>query len=264
MSKNVIWWIGVKNDMYAKKYGGWDWMDCSRKSWEFWCKKNDVLFVALDEPVETDLRRFRVNWQKAILAFDELDKRGIDYDQICLVDGAAIVKWDMPNFFELTEHKLTAWRDMDNMNWVYDSIQGYKSFFNGFELDQTKYVNSSPMIFNKNHKKIFQSFKQLYYDNVDQFVELQDKIVRKGTEQTPLNYWLQINGVEIKTDLPLAYKLTHIHRKQMFGHNWQLNEDPTPFFIKYGYIWYMQGFPKEERNKITLQIWDSVKQYYTT
>ena len=50
----------------------------------------------------------------------------------------------------------------------------------------------------------------------------------------------------------------------MFGHNWQLNEDPTPFFIKYGYIWYMQGFPKEERNKITLQIWDSVKQYYTT
>ena len=262
MSKNVIWWIGVKNDMYAKKYGGWDWMDCSRKSWEFWCKKNDVLFVAFDEPVETDLKRFRINWQKAILAFDELDKRGINYDQICLIDGAAIVRWDMPNFFELTNHKLTAWRDMDNMKWVYDSIIGYKQFFNGFKLDQSKYVNSSPMIFNKNHKKVFQSFKQLYYDNVDTFVELQDKIVRKGTEQTPLNYWLQINKVEIKTDLSIAYKLTHIHRKQMFGYNWQLNEDQTPFFIKYGYIWYMQGFPKEQRNKITLQIWDKVKHNY--
>ena len=34
MSKNVIWWIGVKNDMYADKYGGWDCMDCSRKSWD--------------------------------------------------------------------------------------------------------------------------------------------------------------------------------------------------------------------------------------
>ena len=60
------------------------------------------------------------------------------------------------------------------------------------------------MIFNKNHKEVFQSFKKLYYDNVDKFVELQDKIVRRGTEQTPLNYWLQINNVDIKTDLSLS------------------------------------------------------------
>ena len=46
------------------------------------------------------------------------------------------------------------------------------------QLDIKKYVNSSPMIFNETHKEVFQSFKKLYYDNVDKFVELQDRIVK--------------------------------------------------------------------------------------
>ena len=92
---------------------------------------------------------------------------------------------------ELTDHRFTAWHDKDNMRWIHESIQGYKPFFNGFELDQSRYVNSGFIIFNEKHKEFFQSFKKLYYDNVDTFVELQDKIVNKGTEQTPMNYWLQ-------------------------------------------------------------------------
>ena len=62
-------------------------------------------------------------------------------------------------------------------------------------------------------------FKQLYLDNIDTFIELQDDVVKKGTEQTPLNYWLQINDVDVKLDLPLSWKLTHIHRKEMYSYN---------------------------------------------
>ena len=40
-----------------------------------------------------------------------------------------MVKWNMPNVFELTDHKFTAWRETDNLNWVYDSIKGYEDFF---------------------------------------------------------------------------------------------------------------------------------------
>ena len=210
--KNVVWWIGVKNDKYAEKYGGWEWVDISKKTWEYWCKKNDVLFVPFEKPIEEDLTRFRINWQKAIFVFDEMERRGIDYDQICQIDCTHMIKWDAPNFFELTDHKLTAVRDTDNLNWTYNSIIGYKDFFDGFEFDKQKYVSSSPMIFNEEHKEVFKSFKKLYYDNVDTFVELQDKIVHKGTEQTPLNYWLQINNVEMNLNLPFSYKLTHIHR----------------------------------------------------
>jgi hypothetical protein len=93
-------------------------------------------------------------------------------------------------------------------------------------------------------------------------VELQDKSVRKGTEQTPLNYWLQMNNVEMNLDLPFSYKLTHIHRKDMFNHNWQLNEDMTPFFIKYGKNWVFNGFPKNERTDLMGQVWKLIRHNY--
>jgi 2-polyprenyl-3-methyl-5-hydroxy-6-metoxy-1,4-benzoquinol methylase len=139
---------------------------------------------------------------------------------------------------------------------------GYKSFFNNFELDRTKYINSGFIIFNESHKTFFNSFKQLYYDNVDEFCKLQDKVVKKGTEQTPLNYWLQINKIKVKIDLPIAFKLTHLHRKEMFSYNWQLNEDKTPYFIKYGYNWIFNGLPKHDRSNIMKQVWNLVKHNY--
>jgi|TARA_R110000851_G_scaffold66836_1_gene150916 predicted O-methyltransferase YrrM len=261
MSKNVIFWVGVKNQQYFEKYGGWEWMDISRKTWEYWCKKHDVIFFPMEKPIEEDLTRFRINWQKSIFCFDLLEDAGIDYDQIFLVDATCMVKWDMPNIFELTDHKFTAWREKDNLRWVYDSIEGYKNFFS-YELNKYDYFSSGVIIFNKSHKDIFLEFKQLYYDNIDKFVELQDKTVRKGTEQTPLNYWLQMNNVEMNLDLPFSYKLTHIHRKDMFNHNWQLNEDMTPFFIKYGKNWVFNGIPKDQRTNVMSQIWDVVKYNY--
>ena len=263
MKKNVVFWVGVKNDKYSEKYGGWEWLDISRRTWEYWCKKNDVIFFPFEEPVEKDLNKFRINWQKAIFVFDTLDTNDIDYDQIYLVDGMNMVKWDTPNVFELTDRKFTAWRDMDNLRWIKNSIDGYKNFFDSFELNSTIYISSGLIIFNESHKKVFNSFKEFYYKNIDMLIKLQDELVKKGTEQTPLNYWLQMNNVKIKTDLPLSYKLTHMHRKEVLGHNWQLNEDQTPFFIKYGYIWNFSGFPKDQRTGIMKQVWDLVKHNYT-
>ena len=264
MKKNVIYWIGVVNPDHNDKYGNFDYFEYSKNTWKHFCKRFDYHFVELNKPIEDDLFKFRINWQKALFVFDELEKRNIEYDQIALVDSSCMYKWDAPNFFDLTERKFVGWRDVDNMRWTNDSIVGYKDMFNGFELDRTKYINSGFIIFNELHKDFFQSFKKLYYDNVDKFCELQDKIVKKGTEQTPLNYWLQINNIELKTDLPIAFKLTHLHRKQMFGYNWQLNEDKTPFVIKYGYNWIFNGLPKHERPQIMKQLWDYVKHNYST
>jgi len=261
MKKNIIWWTGIINPDHNEKYGDFEFFKYSRKSWEFWCKRNNCEFVAFTEPVEKDLKKFRVNWQKAIFVFDELKRRGIEYDQICLVDSSSIIKWNTPNFFNLTERKFCALRDMDNMNWTHQSIKGYENFFN-FKLDPTKYINSGFMIFNESHESLFQSFKQLYYDNVETFCELQDNLVKKGTEQTPMNYWIQTYNIDLKLDLPLPYKLTHLHRKEMLGYNWQLKEDNTPFFVKYGYIWFFNGIPKDQRSKIMKQTWDLIKHNY--
>lgn len=263
MKKNVIFWVGVINPDHKDKYGDYNYFEYSKNTWKHFCKKFDCHFVEFNTPVEKDLFKFRVNWQKAIFVFDELEKKGIEYDQIALVDSSCMYKWNAPNFFELTERKFVGWRDVDNMRWTNDSIVGYKGFFKDFKLDRTKYINSGFIIFNELHKEFFNSFKQLYYDNIDTFCELQDKVVKKGTEQTPLNYWLQINKIETKTDLPIAFKLTHLHRKEMFGYNWQLNEDKTPYFIKYGYNWIFNGLPKHDRSNLMKQVWDMIKHNYT-
>tara|TARA_Y100000310_G_scaffold304312_1_gene343336 strand:+ start:24 stop:827 length:804 start_codon:yes stop_codon:yes gene_type:complete len=266
MKKNIVWWPAVINPEHSTKYGGYNYFDYSRKTWEYWCKKNDVLFVPFTEPVEGDLIRFRVNWQKCLFVFDELERLGIEYDKIALIDSTAMIKWDAPNFFELADNRFTAWRDIDNMKWVYDSIQGYKKFFNDFNFDYSKYFNSGLMIFNDSHREVFQALKEFYYKNIDEICNLQDNIVHKGNDQTPLNYWLQMNNIEMNLELPNTFNLTHMHRREAFTNNWQLDnsefEDKTPHFIKYGYVWRFTGIPKEERSNLMKQTWDLVGSNY--
>ena len=263
MKKNVIWWPAVVNESHIDKYGGYNYFQYSKKTWEYWCERNGCLFVPFTEPIEEDLVKYRVNWQKALFVFDELDKRNIEYDQICLVDSSFMARWDMPNFFKMTDRKFTACRDMDNIRWIYESIQGYKDIFNGFELDMSKYVNSGFMIFNESHKELFQKFKEFYINNIDEFCRLQDVAVKKGNEQTPMNYWLQLNKVDMNIDLPLPFKITHLQRKELFSYNWQLDEDKTPFFIKYGYNYSFNGIPKDQRTDMMKRTWDFIKNNYT-
>ena len=48
----------------------------------------------------------------------------------------------------------------------------------------------------------------------------------------------------------------------MFGYNWQLEEDKTPYFIKYGHVWGFSGLPKNQRTEVISQTWDLVKDNY--
>ena len=125
------------------------------------------------------------------------------------------------------------------------------------------------MIFNESHRDFFDSLKKLYYDNKDSFRKLQDEIVRKGNDQTPINYWLQINNIPMKLDLPFMFNLTHIHRKEMFHHNWQLSERfpnleefKEPHFHRYGWCWRFNGIPKNQRTEVMSQVWNMYKGDY--
>ena len=76
-----------------------------------------------------------------------------------------------------------------------------------------------------------------------------------------MNYVMDMNKVEIKF-LPQPYRLSHLPRKDLLHHNWQLNENNTPFFIKYSHIWHFTGCSIEERNGLINQIWNQTKQFY--
>tara|TARA_R100000908_G_C3756644_1_gene151474 strand:- start:11724 stop:12491 length:768 start_codon:yes stop_codon:yes gene_type:complete len=56
--------------------------------------------------------------------------------------------------------------------------------------------------------------------------------------------------------------MSHLPRKDLLSHNWQLNEDKTPFFIKYGLLWGFSGFDKTQRNKLMEDVWGLIKHNY--
>ena len=62
--KNVIWWVGIINPEHKEKYGGYDYFEYSKKTWEYWCEKNDCILYVYDKPSnEKTGMEYRVTWQ---------------------------------------------------------------------------------------------------------------------------------------------------------------------------------------------------------
>ena len=104
--------------------------------------KNGYELVIYDEPSIEDTMKYRITVQRWFDIFSFLDTKNIKYDQICMVDASYIPKWDCPDFFELTDNKFSVTTDLDNLKWVYESIQGFKKVFSDYELDIFKYFNA--------------------------------------------------------------------------------------------------------------------------
>ena len=262
MSKNIVVIpMIIPKDKKLDKFGGWEWMTYSKKAWQFWCDKNGYELVIYDEPSIEDTMKYRITVQRWFDIFDFLDKKGIDYNQIAMVDACSFPKWNCPDFFNLTDNKLTVGLENDNMRWIYENVVGYKDIFDGYELDISKYFCTQFVIFNKSHREILKKFETFYKKNIDEFVELQTKKVIRGTCQTPLNYLVQMNNIDL-TYLPKPYRLSHLYRKGMLVHNWQLEEDKTPFFVKYGHDWVFTGISKDQRSEVMNYAWELVKDNY--
>jgi ubiquinone/menaquinone biosynthesis C-methylase UbiE len=265
--KNVIFLIAVKNPEHSKKYGGFDWFDYAIKSWSFWCKRNNAELVVYDTP-SLDVKEHRITWQRWFDVFDFIESKGItDYDKIFMNDANSIVRWDCPNFFKIIEgdNRIAGFKDKDNLNWIYQSVVGFKGLFNNFDFKISNYVNSN-IIFNKTHKQFFKEFKEFYFNNYDDIIDYVQR-VKKGTDQTILNYFIQTKGLEVNTSIPWIFNVTHPHRKELFFHNWQLNqlgktEDKTPHFIKHTYHWKFSGMAKDQRTNLMDQTWSLIKHNY--
>jgi len=262
MKKNVVFWCGVNNPEHADKYDSFKWFEYSKQSWKYWCENNDVVFFEYTTPSLPDLMAHRVTWQRWFDVFNQLEAAGIDYNKIYMIDANSIIKWDTPNFFDLcTDDRLVAWRDSDNLNWIYECVKGWDEYFQFNKFNISRYINAGCLIINETHKPLIEKLKSIYFDDHQTLMKYQHT-VKKGSDQGPLNFLIQMNGVEVNMDLPLPFKLTHLHRKDLFQHNWQLNIDKTPFFIKYGYIWIFNGFAKDQRTNLMSQAWNLIKNQY--
>lgn len=264
--KNVLFWIGVKSDnkelLELKNYGDWEWMEYSKKTWQYWCTKHNVEFVHYDHTSNPDILSHLVNWQRWFDVFDFLDTKGIEYDQIMLVDASSMVHWNAPDFFKISDRKWCAFRANENMKWSMESTDGYRDLFPGINFRYNDYIASGLAIFNKSHKEFLLKLKEFYYDNYESIIQKQ-KTIKRGTDQPIINYMLRKHDIDINY-LRLPYACNHLYRREMLSYNWQLNEDMSPFFIKYLYIWFFSGLSDRgnTRKQLMKQTWDYIGHYY--
>lgn len=240
--------VAINHD--SSEYKNTDYSQYSIKSWEYWCKRNDVDFMLV---TEHDDRLGKPIWNKELIY-----ERADGYDKIGVVDSDTMIKWDAPNIFEMYDDEFCGVLDNVNLKWVHDSLQVYGKFFDGVNVDIDEYINAGVLFFTKKHLSLFKDILDFYLKNQE---ELDNWNKGGGKEQTILNYHLKKTDFKRKFLTP-SWNLLGMHKKQMFTHNWQLNEDKTPFFVKYGFIWHFTGFGIPDRINLMKQTWELFEKHY--
>jgi len=248
MSKNLIYTIAI--DHNTSQFRNFDYSQYCINSWKAWCSNKDIDFLVIDDH-ETRYK-FPV-WNKHTI----FERVGDKYDKIIYVDSDTMVKWDAPNPFDLYDDEYCGVIDRSSLRWILNSIDAYKEFFPDTQLDISSYINAGVSFFSYKHKDFYDELIKFYEENSSRL----DSKKGVGKEQTVLNFMLTKYNIKVK-HIPPTWNLFSIHKKDMFKHNWQLNEDMTPFFIKYANIWHFTGFGIEDRIKIIGKVWNDYKNYY--
>ena len=253
MSKNVVFMTAMVDAPDVLDYTEWCY-----KTWEYWCKKNNVeLFILEDElqPKKSSKTEsgMKPTWQRWHV-HEILEANEIEYDQVALVDVDTMVHWNCPNFFDETDNKFSAVRDIINIGWIQQSIDGYQDMFPNVNLDWTNYFNCGFVVMSKEHKDWCKSVTDFYYKNDDELRRRQHETVKKGSDQTPINYMITESPHEINL-LNERFNHSHLHLRGV------LQGD---LLWKTGWVWHFNGFEKTQRNQIMKQVWDMIKDNYET
>lgn len=234
--KNIIFIPAVISDKGEKKLRQTPLIkkifEYSINSWKHFANKHNCEVVILDQPL-MDTNITSMAWQRYYV-LDLLENSNIKYNQVLIVDADTIVHPECPNFFELTNNLYTGVHDGVVYEWVMRSVECYSKFlFNGFKLDIWNYINGGFQIINESHKSHLNEFKKFYVNNKEKIYEI-ESTVKLGTDQTPMNFFLQINN--IKTNV-LSYEYNMMGLNLTEG----LTEDLP--FIKFGWVYHFNGIP---------------------
>ena len=131
-----------------------------------------------------------------------LEANGIECDQVALVDIDTMIRWDSPNFFDtIPSDGFGAVVDDSYIEWTHNSIKGYKHLFPTVDFDWTDYFNCGFIVMSKKHKDWCKGVMDFYLENEDELRKRQHETLKKGSDQTPINYMLQMNNIELNLDL---------------------------------------------------------------
>lgn len=248
MANNILFFTALKaNDPNMEAYQEW-----SLKTWEYYAKKHDCKLVMLQEPL-LDVELMRPTWQRWY-AYEILEQNGIEFDQVALIDIDTMVRWDTPNIFELSEGRYTGVIDDLSIEWIYNSVNGYKEYFPNVDLQWDKYINNGILVLPKEGGREFcKKVVDFYTANATTLRDKQHVSLKKGTDQTPINYLaLESFGEDIKY-ISKKFNMTHMYKTDAFIDN---------IYIKCSYIWHFNGLPREDRNRYMQYTWEKIKSNY--
>lgn len=160
------------------------------------------------------------------------------YNKIALIEKNIFIKWDAPNFFELFDDNICGVMDTSDFKKIITNITNFKK-----NIDIDRYIKTDVLFFNNRYLNILNILEE--------------------DEQTSINYNISTFYKNLILLKP-CWNLYSIHIKDMLKHNWQLNDDPTPSFIKYAYIWNFNDIPNDYRSRLISDVWDYIKNNYTT
>jgi len=229
-NKDVVFIIAVKKDGQLKPE-----YEIGIESWRRWCKKNDVELFLLEEPV-LPMEDMHIIWQRYFL-FDIYDANEIKANQTLMVDADTIIHPDCPNFFNETENKYCMIHDDGSYDWVLRGMEHYSKYvYNGAWFNYWEYGNSGFQIVNDSHRDFFQYMRDFYFENIENINMIQQKW-GVGTDQTPLNFNLNLQNVDVKL-LPYKYNMGCMIKKEVL--------DPDMLFTKIGWIYHFNGIPNKD------------------
>lgn len=218
-------------------------------TWKYYCQKNNIDFLLMDENVG--------NYTYPIWNKELIWKFGKGYDKIGIVDADTMIRWDAPNIFDFIEDGIYGVNDLANLDWLLSSVRDRQRFYPDTEMNLMYYLNAGVLFFTKDVLRTFKNLSNYYGIHHREI----NSIKGGGKEQTLLNFQLQEDNVRINL-LDPSWNLFSIDKKNMFIHNWQLNRDDIPHFIKYAYVWHFTGFPIEHRVEVMRTVSESIKENY--
>ena len=228
MKKNVIVipWIDRNETIVqgqsvtAPRSAGYEW---GVKSWMKWAEKNNAEVFVIRDLIYPESEML-ISWQRWYV-LDILEHNEIEYDQVLIVDADSTVHPDCPNFFELTERKLTSVAIEGDYEWVSRNITSYSQKFLGkrWGMDLHDYHQCGYVILNESHKEFLSKLTQFYWDNKDSIIESYSQF-RVGTDQGLFNLLRTEWNIPTKI-LPRQYSMMDVARKNLIffhpGHWWQ-------------------------------------------
>ena len=208
----------------------------SIESWRNWSKMNNCEMFILEDLIH-DKEDMSICWQRYYV-HELLESNKIDYEQVLMVDADTIVHPNCPNFFEMTEGKYCGVFNNGSYDWLFRSIENYSKYaFENKIIDWTKYINGGFQIFGKKHKAFHNNILAIHNNNKDVFRQVQNTF-HTGTDQTPLNFFLQMMGVDMKI-LPYEFNMQDMQRKEILL---------DYIFTKIGWVYHFNAIPEEIKN----------------